>query len=420
MLAAGAEDAPYTVALADLIAGFNDADGDTLQVNTLTTSNGTAAQNPDGSWMITPTANFNGAVTLTYTVSDGNGGNLTGQTRGYSVGPANDTPMNLGLTSLGLAGDVLTFREHTAGVVGFLSATDVDGDTLTFATSDTRFVIVGNELRVADAAAFDFERDMAPGTVTITASDGSAVGTPLTLTLALTDTLQDVVPVATIGNDTLMGGGFDDFLSGGNGADNLQGAAGSDYLAGGAGADLILAATGDDTVWGGADDDTVDGGGGNDFVFGETGGDAIYADAGDDSIYGGEDGDVVFGDVGNDLLSGGAGVDYIIGGDGLDAIFGGAGNDYLEGGADTDYFYFGLFGEPLAAGEYDYVIDFQDMQTGAAANDYIVLDATLQASTAIFEQGGVTYIAAPVDGGYHFIQITGTTAANVADNIAWL
>ena len=128
VLAAGAEDAPYTVALADLIAGFNDADGDTLQVNTLTTSNGTAAQNPDGSWTITPTANFNGAVTLTYTVSDGNGGNLTGQTRGYSVGPANDAPTGAPTAVLAAGAEDAPYTVALADLIAGFN--DADGDTL--------------------------------------------------------------------------------------------------------------------------------------------------------------------------------------------------------------------------------------------------------------------------------------------------
>ncbi len=66
----GTEDTAYTVTLADLLAGFSDVDGDELSVTGLTASNGTAVENEDRSWTITPSANFNGQVTLSYSVTD--------------------------------------------------------------------------------------------------------------------------------------------------------------------------------------------------------------------------------------------------------------------------------------------------------------------------------------------------------------
>ncbi|MES2665388.1 MAG: VCBS domain-containing protein, partial [Pseudomonadota bacterium] len=90
VLAAGAEDTAYTVSAADLLAGFADVDGDSLSVTGLTASNGTAAMNMDGSWTITPTANFNGAVTLSYTVTDGTLSVAGSQS--YTVSAVNDAP----------------------------------------------------------------------------------------------------------------------------------------------------------------------------------------------------------------------------------------------------------------------------------------------------------------------------------------
>ena len=46
----------------------------TLSVANLAASNGTVSDNGDGTYTITPTADFDGAVTLTYDVTDVNGG----------------------------------------------------------------------------------------------------------------------------------------------------------------------------------------------------------------------------------------------------------------------------------------------------------------------------------------------------------
>ncbi|WP_172957530.1 cadherin-like domain-containing protein, partial [Aphanothece sacrum] len=66
-----AEDTAIIIYAADLLAGFSDLDGDTLSVVGLTSNNGTLVDNGNGTYTFTPTANFNGTVTLTYGVSDG-------------------------------------------------------------------------------------------------------------------------------------------------------------------------------------------------------------------------------------------------------------------------------------------------------------------------------------------------------------
>jgi hypothetical protein len=73
-LATGVEDTPYIISAADLLAGFSDVDGDSLSVAELTASNSSLADNGDGTYTFTPDANYNGSVSLTYNVIDGNGG----------------------------------------------------------------------------------------------------------------------------------------------------------------------------------------------------------------------------------------------------------------------------------------------------------------------------------------------------------
>ena len=76
MLDNGTEDVAYTVAEVNLLAGFSDAEDDALHIANLAASNGTVTDNGDGTYTITPTADFNGAMTLTYDVADVNGGRL--------------------------------------------------------------------------------------------------------------------------------------------------------------------------------------------------------------------------------------------------------------------------------------------------------------------------------------------------------
>ena len=68
---AGTEGIAYTLSAADLLAGFSDADGDSLSVARLLADHGDVTDNGDGTFTITPTANFNGMVALMYDLTDG-------------------------------------------------------------------------------------------------------------------------------------------------------------------------------------------------------------------------------------------------------------------------------------------------------------------------------------------------------------
>ncbi|MGD9711758.1 MAG: cadherin-like domain-containing protein, partial [Thermomicrobiales bacterium] len=132
-LAVGTEDIAYTVAAADLLVGFSDVDvGDTLSVANLSASSGMIVDNGDGTFTITPTENFNGLVTLTYDVIDGNGGSVIGQTLSYRLAAVNDAPTVANLIPNQPA------TEDTAFSFQFAADTfaDVDvGDTLTYAAT---------------------------------------------------------------------------------------------------------------------------------------------------------------------------------------------------------------------------------------------------------------------------------------------
>ena len=122
ILAAGPEDTAYTVSAADLLTGFSDADGDTLSIANLSASNGTLVNN-NGTYTITPSANFNGAVTLTYSVTDGNGGTVAAN-RSYSLAAVNDVPSASNLNAAEI------YTKDMAFNLTDIVASDMDSATL--------------------------------------------------------------------------------------------------------------------------------------------------------------------------------------------------------------------------------------------------------------------------------------------------
>ncbi|ELV7516983.1 retention module-containing protein, partial [Photobacterium damselae] len=102
-----------------------DADGDDLTFELVDGSeptNGKVTVNPDGSWEYVPNPDFNGEDSFTVVVDDGNGGTDT-ITVTVNVTPVNDAPVGENVT---------TETPEDTAVTGQLTATDVDGDNLTF------------------------------------------------------------------------------------------------------------------------------------------------------------------------------------------------------------------------------------------------------------------------------------------------
>ncbi len=130
-LAGGTEDVSYVVSASDLLTGFSDVDGDTLSVANLVSSSGTATNNGDGTYTISAPANANGLVTLTYDVSDGNGGTLTGQTRSFTRAAVNDAPTGAPTATLAGGAEDVAYVVNAGDLLAGFS--DVDGDTLSVA-----------------------------------------------------------------------------------------------------------------------------------------------------------------------------------------------------------------------------------------------------------------------------------------------
>lgn len=124
--------------------------------------------------------------------------------------------------------------------IGTLAAQDGNGQAVTYSlvgAGDAPFEIVGNELRVKNGVALDYEQTKAYS-FTIRASAGG-----LSNDRVVTITVNDVNPERTTGssaNDVIKGGAGRDNLGGGLGNDTLWGSLGNDVLKGDKGRDVFV------------------------------------------------------------------------------------------------------------------------------------------------------------------------------------
>ncbi|HYI09018.1 MAG TPA: Ig-like domain-containing protein, partial [Thermoanaerobaculia bacterium] len=139
-----------------VLANDTDANGDALTATLLVApTNGAVVLAADGGFTYTPNANFFGSDTFTYTVDDGTDTDTALVT--ITVTAENDAPT--------VEPDTFPVVENSfAGtVVGTVSASDVEGDTLTFSieggNNGNAFAIDANtgEITVNNPAAIDFE-----------------------------------------------------------------------------------------------------------------------------------------------------------------------------------------------------------------------------------------------------------------------
>ena len=177
------EDVAAIMSAASLLANDLDADTDTLTVTSVQSAiNGTVSLS--GSTVtFTPSLNYNGPASFTYTVSDGNGGTSTA-TVNITVQPVNDAPV--------AANDSYsTFKNVPLNVSApgvLANDTDVDSSlTAVLATNVTHGVLVLNT-----NGGFTYTPSnnyVGPDSFTYRASDGSATSLAVvTLTIAATNT----------------------------------------------------------------------------------------------------------------------------------------------------------------------------------------------------------------------------------------
>lgn len=174
-------------------------------------------------------------------------------------------------------------------VVATLTATDADGDAITYTLSDAsgtpvaddNFEIVGNEIRVKTGADIDFEAAQSH-TLHVTASDAFETTAPTEITVTVDDQAETIILDAA-GEHYVEQGVTETIVRGdGNGGDSIVGGSGDDLFDGWAGDDTLEGRDGDDRLNGGDHDDLIFGGAGDDVISGLWGDDTVHGGVGED------------------------------------------------------------------------------------------------------------------------------------------
>ncbi|MBX9255762.1 FG-GAP repeat protein [Desmonostoc muscorum CCALA 125] len=250
------EDTTVNIVASNILRRYTDIDGDTLTISdftspsngTLTLNDNSTPNNPSDDFFIyTPDANFNGTDSFTFTVRDGNGGNIT-NTFNLNVKAVNDAPIAvndtlttgfntpvtiLASTLLANDTDIDSNNLSITGVSGATNGTAVLNNNGTPANSADDFVVFTPFSGFSGNANFNYT--ISDGSLSSTASVAIAVGANIT---------------GTNGNDNISGGDGNDNISGSGGNDTISGNGGNDTLVGGNGNDTFIFRLGDgnDTI----------------------------------------------------------------------------------------------------------------------------------------------------------------------------
>ncbi|MFA1568566.1 tandem-95 repeat protein [Vibrio tasmaniensis 1F-187] len=120
------EDGSITITQEDLLANATDVDGDNLEAVNFATNdpNAVVVENPDGSFTITPSADFFGEIEFTYDVTDAI--ETVAADLNLTVNPINDAPDVPDMSFATEDGQAITITEAEL----LAQATDVEGDEL--------------------------------------------------------------------------------------------------------------------------------------------------------------------------------------------------------------------------------------------------------------------------------------------------
>jgi len=332
------EDTAITVTAADLLVGSTDVDGDILSVSGVALSNpaaGSLVDNLNGTWTFTPTANWNGGLSLDYSVGDGT--TTTTASAALTVNAINDNPVAVADTALTSEDTGMTISASAL----LANDSDLDGDTLSLASvanavNGTVALDVNGDVVFTPAANFN-------GTATFdyTATDGFGGTASSTVTVDVVAPASAVssvllTPEIGIGSWKLTGsgGGIYGLVYTIDASEGTPDANGWVTLTSGARVRVTDLATGvyeyDPVAHTGGDSfsfratDTL----GNssvatvDVTVGTPGTGVLLpaATSGHDSFVSGADVDTISGLGGDDILVGGAGADALNGGVGRDTV----------------------------------------------------------------------------------------------------
>ena len=416
-LVAGTEDTAYTVSAADLLAGFSDVDDTILSVSGLAADHGTVTVNADGTFTITPAANHNGAVNLTYSVVDAAGAAVPA-TQSFTLAAVNDAAVigmpsvsvvteDAGPTTLRATGEIsisdadqgqALFKTVVGSAAGNLGALILGADgTYTYSVANSAVQYLGaGETKTDTFTVQAFDDTMRQVSFTIhgvndapvitapNAGNPIAISFPENSTAAVTDVDASDVDGVTISYSIVAGGDGNLFAISNTGALTFKTAPDYEHRTD-ANADnsyVVTVQASDGTL---ADQQTItvnvqdvsesvsipspvnaagdpndkdteaptNGTGGNEVLVGNSTSNTINGGLGDDRIYGGGGNDTIKGNNGADSLYGQAGNDVVSGNSDKDTIYGGSGHDNIDGGNSADFVYGGSGDDTINGGNGD-------------------------------------------------------------------
>ncbi|MEO0546090.1 MAG: tandem-95 repeat protein [Pseudomonadota bacterium] len=189
----------------DVTSIATDPEGDTLTVlpGSPGATNGSVIINGGGDLVYTPDADFNGTDTITYTLSDGNGGTNSGSVT-VTVTAVNDNPVS------GTPVAQSTGEDTAIASIDVLSAaSDVDGDTLSVqpgsASAVNGSVVINGDGTLQYTPNANFQGS---DTISYTVEDGNGGSVPGTVDVTVTPQndppTPNTPPAATTAEDTAI------------------------------------------------------------------------------------------------------------------------------------------------------------------------------------------------------------------------
>jgi len=307
-LAAGTEDVAYTVTKSELLAGWTNVGNTPLNVTNLTADHGSVVDNGNGSYTITPMANFNGGMSLFYGVTDGTAN--VAATLDYTITPVNDLPTGTAIIS------GIPTPNHTLSASNTL--TDADGrlEPIRY-----QWQANGSNISGANGSIYTLTYTDIGKTITVAASYTDGYGTIESVTSFSTTVVEmpALLLDTTNGNDIILGSnGVEDAVGYVSATKSVKVDLSKGTANGGGGIDKLNSI---EDVAGSVFNDSLTGNGSNNTLDGLTGNDTLTGNGGNDILMGGEGNDKLFGGTDNDILDGGYGKDTLSGGDGNDTYY---------------------------------------------------------------------------------------------------
>ena len=208
--------------LINVLANDTDSDGDSLVIASASADIGSVSIIGD-KIQYTPATNINGLATVTYTVSDNNGGTNTA-TVAITVTAVNDAPV--------ASVQIFSINENATDgdIIGTVSASDIENQTLTYSLTggDTALFEINSSsgvLSTAGESPFDFETtNQYILNITITDDGTPNESSNVNITVNITDEVELFIPTEDVAFGRPITGELDlsDIFSGGEFKDSIE------------------------------------------------------------------------------------------------------------------------------------------------------------------------------------------------------